>query len=246
MTRHHLTILVAWFLAACSAAPPSTPPAPLACTLVLLRTGPARDLPAEVRQRAFVGHFANMLRLAKDRDLLLAGPYGDPRHAEDLRGLFVLDTADRQRAEQLAGTDPTTQAGEFRLEFHDLTTDAPLRQLLADELRQREEAERQGRELQPGEGGRGYVLLTAEHGEQALRRLAGHPGVFLSARLDGQQALFVLDAEQCAAVPALLGDALAELGPHTLDAWYATAGLAHMGGRPPESADAQAAGTNSR
>src|SRR6185436_19651218 len=99
-------------ISACS----STPPAPEApaeprYTLVLIRTGPkSGQLSAEENTRAFEGHFANMGRMAREGQLVLAGPFGDERHAEGLRGIFVLATGERAEAEAWAGTDPTTRA----------------------------------------------------------------------------------------------------------------------------------------
>lgn len=212
-------------VAACREVPPA---AALPCTLVMLRTGPARDVPKDKQQELFAGHFANMMRLAKARDLLLAGPYGEVRHAADLRGIFVLDTPDRAHAQQLAGTDPTSQAGIFALEYHDFATTAPLRALLEAEMARVAADERQGIQRPPGSGCRSYVLLTAENGEQALAALAGHTAVLIAGRLDGTKALFVLDAESCDQVPSLLGDAATHLGPHVVDAWFATDGIARL------------------
>src|SRR5262245_44040174 len=102
-------------------------------TLVLIKTGPmSGKLSQEESDRAFAGHFSNMGRLAQARQLVVAGPFGDERHDHDLRGLFVLNSARRAEAEEWARTDPTTQAGVFVLEFHDLATDAPLLQALED------------------------------------------------------------------------------------------------------------------
>src|SRR6187402_815215 len=79
--------------ATAAAAPEATLPR---YTLVWIRTGPKSGTLSEEENRAlFAGHFANMERLAKERKLLLAGPFGKQRHASDLRGLFVLDTTDR-------------------------------------------------------------------------------------------------------------------------------------------------------
>src|SRR5690349_4676773 len=92
-----------------------------AYTLVLLKTGPqSGKLPPEENKRLFAGHFENMARLAQERKLVVAGPYGGERHDKALRGLFVLDTGERTVATTWAETDPPTQAGIFVLEYHDL------------------------------------------------------------------------------------------------------------------------------
>jgi uncharacterized protein YciI len=213
-------------LAACASAP--EPVRTLDCTLVLLKTGTGRGMSAEERQRVFAGHFANMSRLAKDGSLLLAGPFGAEKHDPSLRGIFVLDTADRARAQALAETDPGFQASVFALDYHALSTAAPLRTFLAAELAAQAEAERQGRRPQPGEGGRGYALLIAERADVAEPVLAAHPAVLLLGRLDGTRAFAVLDAENAAAARTALGVAAAQIGAYTVDDWFASGRLAEL------------------
>jgi uncharacterized protein YciI len=218
------------------AAPGSTPagvPAEPGYTLVLIRTGPkSGQLSAEENQRAFAGHFANMERMAREGQLVLAGPYGEARSASDLRGIFVLDTTARTEAEAWAGTDPTTQARVFRLEFHALATAAPLRRALAEDMAWRERELAAGRTPQPGEGGRVYVLLTAEQGEAARRELAplssSDGGVLFLARLDGTRALALLDVSSLEEARERFAPQLEHLGPYTLDEWFASAQLARL------------------
>jgi uncharacterized protein YciI len=230
-------------LAACgstrdSAPAPAPPhgaavPAASGYTLVLIRTGPkSGKLSGDENQRAFEGHFANMGRMAREGQLVTAGPYGQSRHAPDLRGLFVLDTVDRAQAEAWAGTDPTTQAGVFQLEFHDLATDAALRRALAEDLAWRQSKETEGRKLQPGEGARGYVLVTAEDARRAWRELAPlrnkGGGVLLLGHLDGSRVLALLDAETDQEARERFGPQLEHLGPFTIDEWFASAQLARL------------------
>jgi uncharacterized protein YciI len=202
-------------------------------TLVLIRTGPKSGaLPAEENQRAFAGHFENMERMAKAGQLVLAGPYGESRHAPDLRGIFVLDTADRAQAEAWAGTDPTTRAGVFRLEFHDLATEAALRRALAEDLAWHEREVAEGKTPSPGENARGYVLLTAEQGDLARRELAPlqttEGGVLFLAQLDGTRALALLDAANAAEARERFGPQLEELGACTLDDWFGSSQFARL------------------
>jgi uncharacterized protein YciI len=235
------TLLV---LAACASnpAPAATPEAyadtPRAApasgyTLVLIRTGPrSGQLSAEENQRAFEGHFANMARMAEAGQLVVAGPYGEERHAQDLRGLFVLDTTERSTAEAWAGTDPTTQAGVFRLEFHDLVTDAALRRALEEDLAWRARETAAGRTLRPGEGCRTYVLLTAADAEAAWRELSplwsGEGGVLLLARLDGSRALALLDAPSAEEARTRFAPQLEHVGACELDEWFASSQLARL------------------
>jgi uncharacterized protein YciI len=221
-------------LAGCGSTPvPKDAPAPdpvgaLDCTLVLLKTGPRRDLSEAERSRVFGGHFGNMQRLARERQLLLAGPFGEQKSDPGLRGLFVIDTDDPDRARQLAETDPGFRAGVFTFEFHAMSTGAPLRAFLAAELAAQEEATRANRTMAPGEGGRGYVWLTAEDGDAAFAALDGHPAVLCAARLDESRAFVLLDCGDVLTARAVLGGALEQIGTHRLDDWFGSGRLADL------------------
>lgn len=203
-----------------------------AYTLVYLKTGPASDTlsPAE-RQPLFAGHFANMERLANERKLVVAGPFGAQRHDAALRGLFVLDTAKRDEARAWAETDPTTRAGVFVLEFHDFATEVPLVRFLEHELARLSLARAEGRTPKPGEGGRSYVILTAEQGPLArreLNQLGSAGGVILIAGLDGVRTFAVLDAKDLASARERFGALLERIGAHTLDEWFASGELVRL------------------
>jgi uncharacterized protein YciI len=222
------------FVCSVSCSTDSRGPGQRAYTLVFLETGPKSGQlsPSENRQ-AFEGHFANMGRLAEEHKLVLAGPFGERRHAESLRGLFVLDTSQRSEAIAWASSDPTAQAGIFTLEYHDFATDAPLVAALDRDLERRRQAEREGRTLSPGDGARPYVLLIADDLEKARRELSpllSGGGVFLLARLDTSRLLAILDAQNVADAEKRYGATFARLGAHTLDDWFASAQLANLHG----------------
>jgi uncharacterized protein YciI len=208
-------------------------PAAPGYTLVLIKTGPMSGrLAPEENTRAFQGHFENMERLAKAGQLVVAGPYGEHRHDPGLRGIFVLASADRDEARSWAETDPTTRAGVFVLEYHDLATDAPLAAALARDVAWRAQQEAEGRTPSPGEGARPYVLLTAEHGDLARRELgpllSSEGGVLLLATLDGTRALALLDAQDLDGARERFGPQLENLGAHVLDEWFASNELARL------------------
>ena len=208
-------------------------PAESRYTLVLIRTGPkSGQLPAEDEQHAFEGHFANMARMAREGELVLAGPFGDVRHAPDLRGIFVLATGERAEAETWAGTDPTTRAGVFRLEFHDLATGAALRRACEEDLAWHDRQVAEGKTPKPGENGRGYALLTVEHADVAWRELAplqtAEGGVLFLARLDGTRALALLDTANAAEARERFAPQLEALGACTLDDWFGSAEFARL------------------
>jgi len=218
------SLLLTSLLAACAVSPS---PRPFEThTLVLLRTGPRTGLTKEQQQAVFAGHMANMQRLARAGDLLLAGPFGREKSAADLRGLFVMASPDPAEALRLAETDPGVVEGVFRLECQTLATDHPLRALLEAELAAEDENARMGRKLQPGEFGRGYVLLTATDGAVAERLWHGHPKVLLFARLEGGRALAVVDAENKQALGSAEGLGIDAAGSVSVDEWFATRRLA--------------------
>jgi uncharacterized protein YciI len=84
--------------------------------LVVLRTGPTRVPVGEVRDAMFAGHFANIDRLAKAGQLVLAGPFTED--ADGWRGLFVFAVADVEQARALVATDPVIVNGEMVAEYH--------------------------------------------------------------------------------------------------------------------------------
>ena len=226
---HHAAVLltlVAFATLGCQSADSGT--RQLHCTLVHLKSGPRQGLDAEQTRQIFGGHFANMQRLAREGHLLLAGPYGDVRHDRTLRGIFVLDTGDRDRARELAESDPGFRAGVFVMEYHDLVTEAPLRALLARELALEDAATRAGTKRAPGEGGRTYVLLTADDGARAHAALQGHPAVLLLGRLDQDRTFALLDVKQVPDLPAALGPAMDGLGLHVVDGWFGSGEIASL------------------
>jgi uncharacterized protein YciI len=212
---------------------PAPAPAPSGYTLVLIKTGPrSGQLPKEENDAAFAGHFANMQRMSETRQLVVAGPYGERRHDNALRGVFVMASAERAQAAAWAATDPATQAGVFVQEHHALVTDAPFVRALENGLARRAQNLAAGRPAEEGEKMRSYVLLTAEHFDLAERELrplldpAG--GVYFLARLDDSRAFALLDAETQTEAAERFAPQLAELGAHTLDEWYSSAELMRL------------------
>ncbi len=227
-----LVLLALLLVAGCHSTESATNSRPY--TLVLIKTGPqSGKLSKEENQKVFASHFENMGRMANERQLLVAGPYGGERHDKSLRGLFIFDTGDRAQATAWAETDPPTRAGVFVLEYHDLRTEAPLLASLERDLERTAKAKAEGRVTKPGEGARGYVLLTAEHGDVAHRELAdlvAAKRVYMLADLDAGRALAILDAKDLAAAQELLGPRADKLGSHTLDEWFASDCLEMLAG----------------
>lgn len=69
------------------------------------------SLKAAELQRA---HLDNIQRMAKEGQLVLAGPFMD---GGDLRGIYIFNVATVEEAEALTKTDPAIQAGSLRMEL---------------------------------------------------------------------------------------------------------------------------------
>jgi uncharacterized protein YciI len=218
---HPIVLGSSLLLTACCAAEP------LSYTLVQLRTGGVTKLDPQ-QQQLFGGHFANMERMAKAGQLLVAGPYGSDKSASDLRGVFVLDTDQRARATAWAETDPAFQADVFRLEYHGLSTTAPLRELHRHEIDQLTARELAGDKPAPGDGIRCYFLLRAASGQEARRRLQGQPGVLLTADHDTTALWAVLDATSRERAEAIIAPLAGLSGEVVLDEWWASGSLAEI------------------
>ena len=61
------------------------------------------------------GHMANINKLAGEKKLILAGPMAGKG---ELRGIFVFDTDDVDKAREWCDQDPAVKAGRLRVELH--------------------------------------------------------------------------------------------------------------------------------
>jgi uncharacterized protein YciI len=96
--------------------------------LVILKTGPHRVPDGPVRDEMFEGHFANIKRLAAERQLVVAGPFGDEN---EWRGMFIFAVETPEEAASLVATDPVIKSGEMVAEYHRLYASAALMSVAA-------------------------------------------------------------------------------------------------------------------
>jgi uncharacterized protein YciI len=83
--------------------------------VAFLTRGPNGDqYTAEEKTEIQKGHLANITRLGKEKNRVLAGPFMD---RSDLRGLFFFDVRTLEEAEQLVATDPAIIAGVLAMEL---------------------------------------------------------------------------------------------------------------------------------
>jgi uncharacterized protein YciI len=84
--------------------------------LVLLKTGPNdSSIKGKEREDLFAGHMANITRLADEKKLAVAGPFG--KNEWSYRGLFILNVPTVEEARSLTQTDPAVKAGIFLVDL---------------------------------------------------------------------------------------------------------------------------------
>ncbi len=96
--------------------------------LVLLKTGSNTSVDKVAEDSIFHGHLNNIGRLAKNGDLVLAGPFGT--NDNNYRGLFVLNVSNFEDAKKLLATDPAIQAKLLEPELYLWYGSASLQELL--------------------------------------------------------------------------------------------------------------------
>ena len=217
------TLLVAVFLGACASRPRTE-----TFTLVYLKTGPTVDLPAQTRQEIFNGHMANIQRLAKEGQLLIAGPFNKPAD-RTWRGIFVLATPDRAAAEALVVTDPGIQSGVFVASYEPLIASPSLRQCVALDAARRALPPTDP----PAPAIRAYTMIHAPDAKAAMAALSqsGHSGniVWAGRIAHSTRGMFVVDALDPNAAREWLGSAAAGCA---VDSWYSTDALVDL---PPQA-----------
>lgn len=82
--------------------------------MAFLKTGPNRSSDPEVRKKLQQGHMDNIMRMAENGDLLMAGPFLD---TGSLRGIYIFNVRTLEEARKLTETDPAIQAGSLVMEL---------------------------------------------------------------------------------------------------------------------------------
>ncbi len=82
---------------------------------VLIKTGEKIEKDKAKLNALFVGHMANINRLADLGKLSLAGPF--LKNDKNYRGLFILDVNTIEEAREILQTDPVIKAGIFNVEL---------------------------------------------------------------------------------------------------------------------------------
>lgn len=216
-------------LAGCVNGPTYAPERQAGYVFVYLKSGPnSGQGTKEARQEMFKGHMGNINRLATEKKLVIAGPFGKPRD-KTWRGIFVLDVRTIAEAQGLAATDPGVQAGEFVAECRRMTGSPLLRTSL--DLEGELQAARKANPIEPPPEIRGYVMVTTSNTARARKALAKSKivgrviwdGRFID---DGEAGVFVMDATDAAVVAAEIQRI--DPGAGETDGWFSTAALAKL------------------
>jgi len=83
--------------------------------MAFLKAGPNRDLDSLESVNLQRAHMDNIIRLAEDNKLILAGPFMDNGIN---RGIYVFAVETIEEAEELTNSDPAIQAGSLIMELH--------------------------------------------------------------------------------------------------------------------------------
>lgn len=83
--------------------------------IAFLKAGPVKIQDSIKRIELQRMHLKNIMRLATEGSLIIAGPFLDD---QPLRGIFIFNVESVEKAKVLAETDPAVQAGTLVLELH--------------------------------------------------------------------------------------------------------------------------------
>lgn len=83
--------------------------------MAFLKAGPVKIQDSVKRADLQRQHLRNILRLAEDGTLILAGPFLDN---QETRGIFIFNVATVEEARTIAESDPAVKAGTLTLELH--------------------------------------------------------------------------------------------------------------------------------
>jgi hypothetical protein len=83
--------------------------------LAYLKAGPNRDQDSATAAEIQKAHLENIMRMAKQGQLVVAGPFTDDH---EVKGIYILNVETVAEAEELVETDPAIEAGRLTMELH--------------------------------------------------------------------------------------------------------------------------------
>ena len=84
--------------------------------LVMLRKGPNRTQDAESAKKIQAAHINNIVRLAEEGKILMAGPMG--AGSGDLSGIFIMNCRDSAEVHRLVSTDSAVITGRLVFDYY--------------------------------------------------------------------------------------------------------------------------------
>ena len=83
--------------------------------LAFLKAGPTRSQDSLEAARLQRAHLDNIIRMAEEGQLVVAGPFMDDG---EIRGIYIFNVKTVEEAEALTASDPAIQAGSLVMELH--------------------------------------------------------------------------------------------------------------------------------
>lgn len=83
--------------------------------MAFLKSGPNRDQDSATVARLQKAHMDNIIRMANEGSLVLAGPFMDNG---EIKGIYIFNVKTVEEAEVLTATDPAIKAGRLVMELH--------------------------------------------------------------------------------------------------------------------------------
>jgi uncharacterized protein YciI len=83
--------------------------------MAFLKAGPNRSKDSVTRAELQKAHLKNILRLANEGKLIVAGPFLDD---QPIKGIFIFNVTTIEEAKKLTETDPAIKAGSLIMELH--------------------------------------------------------------------------------------------------------------------------------
>ncbi|NJO88004.1 MAG: hypothetical protein HC831_02845 [Chloroflexia bacterium] len=83
--------------------------------MAYLKKGPNRNQDSVTRSQLQRAHLDNIIKMANEGKLVLAGPFLDDG---DIRGIYIFNVETVEEAEAMTNTDPAIRAGSLVMELH--------------------------------------------------------------------------------------------------------------------------------
>jgi len=83
--------------------------------MAFLKSGKVKPENNEKANELQTAHLRNIMRLAEEGSLILAGPFSDNG---EIRGIYIFNVKTIEEAKKLTETDPAVQAGVLEMELH--------------------------------------------------------------------------------------------------------------------------------